>query len=120
MEMLCRRRSRLITAERGLRAHRIARYRDHMSEEWVSAYEALKLVMDSTSFSQAPRAICARAYAGLVETRARRVILHDRVLDDAPVPANFWWAEGKAALIQNWGNGDFDTWIDERLHYRAF
>jgi predicted nucleotide-binding protein len=36
------------------------------------------------------------------------------------VPKQFWWAEGEAALNQNWQAGDFDTWIDHSLHIETF
>ena len=91
-----------------------------MFSEWLTAHEALELVRGTTSLHQAPRAICSRAYAGILAARATRLILGSKVEDDAEVPASFWWAEGEAALKQNWGTGDFETWIDQRVQCRAF
>jgi predicted nucleotide-binding protein len=31
-----------------------------------------------------------------------------------------WWAQGEAALTQNWTTGDFETWIDHKIHLKAF
>jgi hypothetical protein len=42
------------------------------------------------------------------------------ILKTNTVPAEFWWAEGEGALKQNWRTGDFDTWIDQEVHLRAF
>lgn len=39
---------------------------------------------------------------------------------DVLVPKGFWWAEGHEALDQSWEVGDFSTWIDRKLHVRAF
>ncbi len=47
-------------------------------------------------------------------------MIDSKVADDHEVPKDFWWAEGAAALQQNWTTGDFDTWIDRRVHLRAF
>jgi hypothetical protein len=68
----------------------------------------------------APRAICSRAHAGLIAARARRLIIDKKVEDHAEVPARLWWAEGGAALKQNWATGDFETWTDHQVHYRAY
>ncbi len=40
--------------------------------------------------------------------------------DNRAIPREFWWARGEAALIQNWGSGDFETWIDRRYHLLAY
>jgi hypothetical protein len=91
-----------------------------MLSEWLTAHEALELVRGATSLYQAHRAICSRAHAGLLAARATRLIIGSKVEDDAEVPAGFWWAEGETALEQNWGTGDFATWIDQRVQCRAF
>lgn len=44
----------------------------------------------------------------------------DKRETDAEVPADFWWARGQAALEQNWSSGDFETWIRDRIHARAY
>jgi len=41
-------------------------------------------------------------------------------LTDVNVPRKFWWAKGYAALTQNWELGDFETWIDRKIHIEAF
>lgn len=38
---------------------------------------------------------------------------------DAEIPKEFWWADGHEGLTQNWKIGDFETWIDHRIHMRA-
>lgn len=91
-----------------------------MDAKWISALEALELVAATSNVIQAPRAICSRAHAGLVSARARRLIVDSKVKDDVDVPPEFWWANGQAALKQNWATGDFETWIDRRVHLQAF
>lgn len=90
------------------------------SEEWISAIEAFKLVATAIGRYRAPRAICSRAHDGLIEARAARLMVGDRRHDNADVPEKFWWACGEAALEQNWEVGDFETWIDNRIHLRAY
>jgi predicted nucleotide-binding protein len=87
--------------------------------EWISAASALALL--GMNYWLGTRTICKRAHAGLIHARAERFIHHDgRVFDNFDIPAKFWWAEGGAALDQNWTTGDFETWIDHRFHLRAF
>ena len=67
------------------------------------------------------RTICKRAHAGLIKARAKRLIRDDeRAADNVDLPAGFWWAEGGEALDHNWTIGDFDTWIGNTIHLRAF
>ena len=40
--------------------------------------------------------------------------------EDKEIPDAFWWAEGNAALEQDWASGDFSTWIDEKYEVKAF
>lgn len=82
-----------------------------VSDEWISARDALALLQERGINSDASVTICRRAHIGLVKARARRFsdIHGDR--DDCEVPAEFWWAKGHAALEQNWQAGDFSTWI---------
>jgi hypothetical protein len=87
-------------------------------EEWVSAANALAL-LGMTHFVGA-RTICKRAYVGLIRARAERFIRNDQSHDNVDIPTEFWWAKGEAALHQNWTTGDFDTWIDHRIHLQAF
>jgi hypothetical protein len=91
-----------------------------MSDEWIRAADALKLVRTIASSYMAPRAICSRAYVGLIKAKAKRIIIGGIVHDDAEVPERFWWAEGEAALEQNWGTGDFETWINNQIEMRAY
>ncbi len=91
-----------------------------MSGEWISAAEAYRLIGDASTPYLASRAICCRAHAGLIGTRARRLIVSGFIQDGVEVPEKFWWAEGESALDQNWTTGDFSTWIDERIECRAF
>lgn len=64
--------------------------------------------------------LCARAHAGLVRTKARLLIVGNDRAENVPIPAGFWWAEGHEALEQDWSIGDFSTWIDKRIQWRAF
>jgi predicted nucleotide-binding protein len=89
-------------------------------EEWISAASALSLLgMKWLDIGT----ICKRAHAGLIHARAERFIRDGRVFDNVDIPAQFWWAEGGAALNQNWTTGDFDTWIGRGIdtsHLQAF
>jgi hypothetical protein len=89
-------------------------------EEWISAVEALKRVLAASDRYSATRAICARAYAGLIKTKATRFVDNGEVFDDFEIPTNFWWARGEAALTQDWRAGDFQTWIGRKHHLEAF
>jgi predicted nucleotide-binding protein len=60
----------------------------------------------------AVRTICTRAHAGLIKARAKMFIDDGKRHSDADVPPQFWWAEGDAALEQNWDVGDFETWTN--------
>jgi uncharacterized protein (TIGR02391 family) len=87
-------------------------------EEWISAASAVKLLKPVTS--SARMVIAARANDGLIRCRAARLIRGSQVHDDVDVPPQFWWARGHTALEQNWGTGDFETWIDNREHWKAY
>lgn len=89
-----------------------------LKKEWISAASAIALV--GLHCHLATRAVCKRAYAGLVKARAERLIRGGQSADNVDVPAEFWWAEGEAALEQNWASGDFETWLDKRIQIRAF
>jgi len=56
----------------------------------------------------------------MVSARAHTLIVGKRRTEEVSVPAGFWWARGHAALIQKWQSGDFETWIDETVHCRAY
>jgi hypothetical protein len=91
-----------------------------MSEKkgWINAASAVNLL--GMKHLLGTRTICKRAHAGLIKARAERFIRDGRSADNIDVPVEFWWAEGEAALHQNWTTGDFDTWIDHRIHLQAF
>lgn len=86
----------------------------------MNADQALRLVSDACHPLQARKSICSRANAGLVRTRARRLIIGSEQADECAVPTKFWWARGEPALEQNWAAGDFETWIDSNTHCLAF
>jgi hypothetical protein len=75
------------------------------SEEWISAATALALLGPKNFAST--RTICKRAHVGLIKARAQRFISNGKAADDVDVPAEFWWAEGEAALTQNWTTNAF-------------
>lgn len=84
--------------------------------EWIRANEVFKLAGKPDAFARGSNlaiAICKRAYAGMLRTKADRLILQDRVRDDAELPTEFWWAEGHAALVQDWQSGDFSTCLNQ-------
>jgi predicted nucleotide-binding protein len=89
-------------------------------EEWITADEAVRMVASVMGHPVAARAICKRAHDGLIAARAERFIRADEISNNVDVPREFWWAQGEAALTQNWAAGDFDTWIKERLHLKAY
>lgn len=84
-----------------------------MVEQWIQAASALQLVNDR-------RAICARLHAGLLNARAHLFKSGSEEHKWALLPRGFWWAEGQAALEQNWERGDFSTWIEHKHHLQAF
>ncbi|MGD9664080.1 MAG: hypothetical protein AB7U34_02575 [Novosphingobium sp.] len=84
-----------------------------MGEQWVSASKALEIVGD-------PVALCKRLNAGLVFALAERFLVNGEVQKQPLVPKEFWWAQGHAALEQDWEAGDFSTWIDKRNCLEAF
>ena len=90
-----------------------------MNEEWISAAEAYDRVGRVNPF-RAAEAICSRAHDGIIVAKAHVLFLGDQRLEDADVPAYFWWAKANAALTQKWPSGDFSTWIDNQLHCRAY
>jgi hypothetical protein len=89
-------------------------------EEWISAARALTLIKPAMTGFIAKKTICIRAHNGLIRSRAQRYMQGKTTLDNYDVPPQFWWAEGELALEQNWVTGDFETWIDQRHHLKAF
>lgn len=88
-------------------------------DDWVAAAEAVKILVPRFSAYAATRRICERAHAGLVRARAEHFQLGDRSTENFDIPKTFWWAEGEAALTQDWTAGDFSTWIDD-VQFKAF
>jgi predicted nucleotide-binding protein len=91
-------------------------------DEWISAASALSL-LGMKDWLLGTGTICKRAHAGLIQARAERFIHDDKSADDVDIPIEFWWAEGNAALTQNWTTGDFDTWVGrgiDRIQLQAF
>jgi hypothetical protein len=90
-------------------------------QKWISASEAVKLLKPALKGSySAQMRICARAHAGLIHARADRFMMDERSEDNFEIPKEFWWAEGHEALKQDWEAGDFDTWLNQKHHLRAF
>jgi hypothetical protein len=90
-------------------------------EIWVPANKALSIVARELGGEHlAALAICERARARLLVATAELLILDETRSSDALVPAEFWWAEGREALEQDWARGDFSTWIDRDVEARAF
>lgn len=87
------------------------------ADEWIGAANALALL--GMGYSGA-RVICKRAHAGLIRARAELLMMDGKVLPICDIPPKFWWAKGEGALSQDWRTGDFDTWIDSRIHLEAF
>ena len=87
------------------------------NDEWISANKALNLL--GKKFNSLI-AICTRAHAGMVKTRAKLFIQDKKRFENIELPSEFWWAKGHEALNQNWQTGDFDTWIDHNHHWQAF
>lgn len=96
--------------------------------DWMPARQALSLVQDRNGPRRAEAAIATRAHAGHLRASADlfRKQVSDRRGDkkieverQVELPAEFWWAEGAAALEQNWQAGDFSTWIEQHK-WQAF
>lgn len=90
-----------------------------MEDGWITAAEAYARVKKLAPF-RAAETICNRAHDGIIFAKAQTLIIGDKRAEDIEVPAEFWWAGGKAALTQNWSTGDFETWIDRTIHCRAY
>ncbi|MGI8943179.1 MAG: hypothetical protein ACR2FJ_02900 [Qipengyuania sp.] len=84
-----------------------------MIKQWIAASQALELAGSNL-------ALCERLGAGLIKSRARLFLKDEERLEEVLLPAQFWWAEGREALEQDWEAGDFSTWIDNSEHWQAF
>lgn len=109
---------------------------DSLPVDWVNAHDAVDMLspMFGNEMTMAVAMVLVkRAHSGLLKTRARlfkweerkRGIYggSDKIQREAQfaiLPKEFWWADGHAALDQNWVTGDFDTWIDDTFHWQAF
>jgi hypothetical protein len=91
-----------------------------MATQWIAADAARTLIINPPSEMAEMLALCARAHAGLVRTKARLLIVGGARSENVPIPDTFWWAEGHEALEQSWATGDFSTWIDRSVHWQAF
>lgn len=91
-----------------------------MAEQWIAASSALALVEPLMGDFAARIAICTRANAGLIRTRARLISIEGKARDNVQLPADFWWAQGQEALNQNWVSGDFSTWINGKALWEGF
>jgi predicted nucleotide-binding protein len=95
-------------------------------KEWISAATASALLARSLGTFKARQAIAKRAADSLIRSRAQRFIRESPAMrttetqDNVELPAQFWWARGEPALVQDWDTGDFDTWIANIHHWRAF
>ena len=87
-------------------------------DDWVSAREFRDAVEAAGEFSSMLATICARAGAGIVKTKAARIVLHakrgQQIFDGAVLPIGFWWAGGRSPMELNWGSGDFSCHYAEK------
>lgn len=85
-----------------------------MTEDtWMTAWEAVQRLAPHLRMNVTVT-ICKRANAGLIPARARLIMVDDQAIDSNEIPKEFWWAEGQAALTQNWPVGDFSTYLRGR------
>jgi hypothetical protein len=89
------------------------------SDEWLSAEETYRRIANRTASPGTHHAIAQRAHAGILRAKAQVFIRGRESWPDAEIPKEFWWADGHEALTQNWSTGDFETWIDRKIHMRA-
>jgi len=90
-----------------------------MAYEWINANAALKFVSAGSTRTQAIEAICRRAHTGDLVGMAQQYFRGEFRQPQFLIPKEFWWAEGHAALDQDWVASDFSTWIDGKLQLRA-
>lgn len=86
---------------------------------WIPARDAYDIVAGDGA-GQASISICSRAAEGILKARAQIYITPHERTEKKLVPAEFWWAQGDAALDQNWETGDFSTWIKQTFELKAF
>lgn len=90
-----------------------------MQSFWIPARKAVEL-LEPEGGHAVRYALCKRAHAGLLNARAKLLIIDQSRAENTFVPSYFWWAEGESALDQDWVAGDFTTWIESRVQMRAF
>ena len=85
--------------------------------EWMSAQEALDCL--GLGFANAAQAICAHAFAGLVQAKARRFLVPGTPDDDdVELPREFW-SRSEEATWHDWRTGHFEATLDDR-RFEAF
>ncbi len=84
-----------------------------MAEQWIPASKALEI-------AESRRELCARLSAGLVTARATLLQTDNDKEMSVVIPPKFWWAEGHAALEQDWESGHFATWLGQGHRIQAF
>lgn len=89
------------------------------ADEWLSAPQTRRRIVNVTLSRDTHLAVAQRAHAGLLRAKALMLIVGQKQKPGAEIPKEFWWAGGRQALTQNWDTGDFETWIDQKLHLRA-
>lgn len=90
-----------------------------MNGRWISAVEAFERLTKFQSVNVSAT-LCARASDGIVATKAQTLFMGDRRLDDADIPAEFWGGGRTRITKQNWKIGDFESWINQSIHCRAY
>lgn len=90
-----------------------------MTDGYISAAEAYDRLDPHVTGSPA-YTICPRARDGILTARAKVFFWGKERHEDCEIPKDFWWAGAEAALEQNWRAGDFSTYINQRLHCRAY
>lgn len=90
-----------------------------MTGRRISAGDAYNRISKVSPFKAAVL-ICSRASDELLTAQAKVLVVGNERFEDADISAEFWWARGGAALIQNWQSGDFETWLGGTTHCRAY
>jgi hypothetical protein len=90
-------------------------------DEWIRASEAVAMLKPMLTDYPARLRICERAHGGLIRARAGQFHHAGHILHNHNIPQQFRWAEGHAALTQDWTIGDFSTWVDrDTTQLKAF
>lgn len=94
-----------------------------MAVQWIDAATARSMISalpEHKSERLAAVAICKRAHYGILPSRAKLFVAGKHRTTGAEVPDYFWWAKGEVALKQNWGSGDFSTYINKTIPCETF